>query len=937
MKQTIGKHRLKLGSQFVSTLTPFEDALHLAAMVRIQLRGRQVGAYVLTKGKNREHLCFVFGFDCRGIHNTLSDEQVETVFDQLESGLKDLPNGERLTIHLGSFSADCQRQHDLARLSSGAPSAALKFLLTAERARVQQLTQQGLRKPKFLRLYVTYTVQTGSEGAQDLIEKVISKGETLWKSFTGELRQAKNQRLQTVITKAFTDGFLLWEQVLSTKMGLSVKPLGEGELWALLWNRFNASDPIEIPQMIILDQDGLHEQVNSDIHSTTLLTRAGVPSAGKTWVKVKGQYAAPLTFLEKPGGWASESAQLRYLWEILSRETVADTEIFCQLTRANETLVKTTVQRMLKQSNLTSTLAEDSHSVDVAAELKMKRSIEAQEELFEGALPIHTAVVFLVHRPTLEQLDEACRYIQSCFRRPAWVEREQDYAWKVWLQTLPIVWEALMASPFGRRQLYLTGETPGLMPLVVTQPCDRSGFELIAEEGGQPIHLDLFNQHQNLGLFATTRAGKSVLVSGILTQALAHRFPVVALDFPKPDGSSTFTDYTQLVGGAYFDISRESNNLFELPDLRHLPGDERKERLDDFQGFLESALLTMIVGSGANSSVMTQTIRSILVLALTAFFADAPMQRRYLEAMEGRLGSAAWTNMPTLADFLAFCTPEKLDLHQVGGNIEAALNMIELRLRFWLSSRVGRAISAPSSFPTDAQLLVFALRNLSNEEDAAVLALSAYAAALRRALEAPASIFFIDEAPILFEFDEIGALIGRLCANGAKAGIRVIISAQDPDTVYKSPASAKIFQNLTTRLIGRIQPMAVDSFERILKYPKAIISRNASESFFPKREGIYSQWLLDNNGLYTYCRYYPAFAQLAAVANNPDEQATRDLVLRHAPDPFTGLAEFARLLVLSIQSGEPLSVMTERWFAERNPHPEVPVSPLNSLPTGGHS
>jgi hypothetical protein len=299
----------------------------------------------------------------------------------------------------------------------------------------------------------------------------------------------------------------------------------------------------------------------------------------------------------------------------------------------------------------------------------------------------------------------------------------------------------------------------------------------------------------------------------------------VALDFPKPDGSSTFTDYTQLVGGAYFDISRESNNLFELPDLRHLPGDERKERLDDFQSFLESALLTMIVGSGANSSVMTQTIRSILVLALNAFFADAPIQRRYLESMEGRLGSPAWSSMPTLADFLDFCTPEKLDLNQVGGNIEAALNMIELRLRFWLSSRVGRAISAPSSFPTDAQLLVFALRNLSNEEDAAVLALSAYAAALRRALEAPASIFFIDEAPILFEFDEIGALIGRLCANGAKAGIRVIISAQDPDTVHKSPASAKIFQNLTTRLIGRIQPMAVDSFERILKYPKTVISR----------------------------------------------------------------------------------------------------------------
>ncbi|MEO0376228.1 MAG: hypothetical protein AAF329_16725 [Cyanobacteria bacterium P01_A01_bin.17] len=935
MKRKIGKHRLKLGGQFVGTLTPFEDALNLAAMLRVELRGRRVGAYVLTKGQNREHLCFVFGFDCKGIHNTLTDAQVETIFSQLESGLKDLPAGERLTLHLGSFSSDSARQQDLAQLTDLAPSHALKFLLTSDRARIQQLTQQGLRKPKFLRLYVTYTVQSGSEGAQDLIEKLIGRGETLWKSFTGELQNAKNQRLQTVITKAFTDGFLLWEQMLSNKMGLTVKPLGEADLWTLLWQRFNQSEPIPIPQLIVLDGHGLHEQVNSEVHSTTLLTRAGIPTAGKSWAKVNGQYVAPLTFLEKPGGWASEFAQLRYLWEVLSRENVADTEIFCQLTRANETLVKTTVQRMLKQSNLTATLAEEGNSVDVAAELKVKRSIEAQEELFEGALPIHTAVVFLIHRPNLEQLDEACRYLQSCFRRPAWVEREQDYAWKVWLQTLPIVWDALMASPFNRRQLYLTGEVPGLMPLVLTQPCDAQGFELIAEEGGSPIHLDLFTQHKNLGLFATTRAGKSVLVSGILTQALAYRFPVVALDFPKPDGSSTFTDYTQLVGGAYFDISRESNNLFELPDLRHLPGDEQKERLQDFQSFLESALLTMIVGSGVSASVMTQTIRSILVLALNAFFSDSQIQQRYLEAMAGRLGSDAWMQIPTLADFLAFCTPEQLDLQQVGGNIEAALNMIELRLRFWLSSRVGRAISAPSSFPTDAQLLVFALRNLANEEDAAVLALSAYSAALRRALEAPASIFFIDEAPILFEFDEIGALIGRLCANGAKAGIRVIISAQDPDTVHKSPASAKIFQNLTTRLIGRVQPTAVDSFERILKYPPAIVSRNASDSFFPKREGIYSQWLLDNNGIYTYCRYYPAFAQLAAVANNPDEQATRDLVLRHAPDEFTGLAEFARLLVQSIQSGEPLSVITERWFAERNPHPEVPIAPFNSLHSGG--
>lgn len=205
-------------------------------------------------------------------------------------------------------------------------------------------------------------------------------------------------------------------------------------------------------------------------------------------------------------------------------------------------------------------------------------------------------------------------------------------------------------------------------------------------------------------------------------------------------------------------------------------------------------------------------------------------------AIKGGFKSPAWQKTPTLRDFLYFCSLEHLSLNRDGGRINEALEHINLRLRFWLTSRVGQAISAPSSFPTDAQLLVFALRNLSDSEDAAVLSLSAYSAALRRVLSSPASIFFIDEAPILFEFDQISDLVGRLCANGAKAGVRVILSAQDPDTIAKSKAASKILQNLSTRLIGRIQPVAIDSFERILRYPREIISRNASESFFPKKK-----------------------------------------------------------------------------------------------------
>jgi hypothetical protein len=913
MKQKIGKRSVGIaGSE--TRLTPFEDALHLATMLRVALNERDIGAYILTKGTQKDRLCFVFGFECRGIHTTLRSEQIDTIFSNLEAGLKDIPNGERITLHLGSFSSDKQRQKELAALIKSTSSQDIKYLLMSERARVQELTRSGIRKPKFLRIYVTYTVEPEASNTDDWIEKLLAKGELWWSKFKGDFAEVENQRLENIIVNAYKNGFCRWEQILSNKMGLEIKPMNAEQLWGEIWRRFNNTQPIEIPQLIILDEKGLHEQVYSDlasskllvenIHSTTLLVESGVPCADRRWVKVKNNYIGVLTFLEKPGGWPNKASQLRYLWELLARDTVVDTEIFCQLTAANPAIVKTTLQRVLKQSNVTAALArEKNKTIDVGAQLKLKKSVAAQEQIYEGAVPIYVGIAILVHRPTVEKLDEATRYIENCFQRPAKVIRETEYAWKIWLQTLPIVWEGLLAKPFNRRQLYLTTEVPGLIPLVLTTEGDRQGFELIAEEGGTPIHLDLFNQHKNLALFATTRAGKSVLVSGILTQALAHKIPVVALDFPKPDGTSTFTDYTEFMerNGAYFDISKQSNNLFEQPDLRLLNSEQQRDRILDYISFLESALMTMVLGSKSENQLLSQTVRSLLNLALGAFFSDENIKQRYLEAIKGGFGSLAWQKTPTLQDFLYFCSPEYLQLDSIGSRVEDALNQIQLRLRFWLSSRVGKAISAPSSFPTDAQLLVFALRNLSDSEDAAILSLSAYSAALRRALSSPASIFFIDEAPILFEFDQISDLVGRICANGAKAGIRVILSAQDPDTIAKSKAASKILQNLTTRLIGRIQPVAVDSFQEILKYPREIIARNASESFFPRKEGIYSQWLLDDNGIYTFCRYYPGYEQLAVVANNPQEQAARQKTMQQYRDKYEAISKFARQLVASLR------------------------------------
>ncbi len=488
----------------------------------------------------------------------------------------------------------------------------------------------------------------------------------------------------------------------------------------------------------------------------------------------------PKTFWDKPGGWKNKQSQLRYLWELIARDTVTDTEIFCQITPANPTIVRTSMQRVTKQSNVSAKRANHKDNVDVASLINTRRSIAAMEKLYEGKLPYHTGVVILVHRQNQAKLDEACRNIENYFHRPAWVVRETALTGKIWLQTLPIVKEKILSLMLGinRRFCYLNEELPGLIPLIKTQSLDREGIELIAEDGGTPIFIDLFNadEHKNLAIFATTRGGKSVLVSSILTQAGARNIPVVALDYPKPDGTSTFTDYTGFMGrrGAYLDVGKHSINLFDRPNLSALNAEKQQERFEDYKDFLASCLMAMVIGSSPDQS-LSQTIRTLLYCALEQFFTDREIETRYITAEAGGLNSTNWQLMPTLRDFIPFCSLERLEqaLKLTKGinwkEVSVALEQIQLRLNYWCISHVGKAISHPSSVPTEAPLLVFALRQVQQGEDAAILALVAYAASLRRALAYPVSIFFIDESPILFKFPSIANLVGDLCANGLKS------------------------------------------------------------------------------------------------------------------------------------------------------------------------
>ncbi len=921
MKQKVGKVKTKLGGTTYS-FKPIEDVLDLQSMVSLRLGGRRVGAYLLKKSPTHS-FSLVFGFQCRGIHSFLDVDELETTFDTLEAGLKDLPTGEALTIHLGAIKSDRERQQHLEELGSQAPSTELKFLITGERARVQELARNGHREPKLLRLYATFTAKANTTENADWVERGIAKTERFLASMQGKKNEWESAQLEDFLRHAFTSGYLNWEQLLFNKLGLKVRPMNEDELWSALWYRFNAkTEPIEIPQLLILDKQGLRESVRHGLHATTLLFQDSLPKADRKWVHVDGYYYATHLFIDKPGGWKDKVSQLHYIWDVIARDLVTDTEVFCQIVPANPSLVKTAVQRLIKQNAGAASRAKERRNVDVAAQVNTRRSVDAQEKLITGDVPFHVGVALVVRRKSLKNLDEASAALTKYFQRPAWVMRECEIAWKLWLQTLPIVQEYLLSVPLAnRRQVYLSSELPGLMPVLNTISRDTEGLELIGEDGGTPIFLNPFgSDHRNIGVYGTTRSGKSVLVSGMLTQGLVRRVPIVALDYPKPDGTSTFTDYTNFLGdaGGYFDIGQEAMNLFERPDLQALAPQTQIERFDEYKEFLSGCLLAMVIGEATNQDeLMRQTIRTVLHCLINQFFGELTILNRFDAAEAGGLGTSAWQDIPTLKDFVPLCTVENLNqlvgldgsYQQVGDNnaqinwslVPRAMEQIRLMLNYWIGSRIGQAISSPSTVSSNAELLVFALRQVTQSVDAAILALVAYAASMRRALGSPISIFFIDESPILFAFPEISRQVGRICANGAKSGIRVFLTAQSPVTIAKSVAAADILQNINTRLVGRIEAGAIPSYVDTFQWRREVVAQ--CSRFEPSKVGMFSRWLLDDIGIQSIVRYYPSYIQLAIVANNSDEQAARQTYMAAYPNKFYAISAFAQALLYSKRGG----------------------------------
>jgi hypothetical protein len=502
---------------------PFEDESHLECICKLALRGREVGAYLLKKGGQ---FCVVFGFQVPGIHTLLAKGQAEVVLSRLEEGLKGFRPGERLRIHLRSFADDLERQQELEHLIQTTESLETQFLLMAQQRSTRELTQSGERQPKQIYLFATYTLEPGKGTSKDRVEKLLAWCVNQYETLKG-LRESKEQaHYQQLLTRAFTDGYLHWEQTLNTRMGLQAAPMSAEQLWGYLWGQFNLLRSPPLPQCLILqDADGqvsLTEEIRESHHATSVLIRGengrpSHPKADREWVRVKGKFLGAIALESKPPGFSSPEHQLYYLWQAFAH--FHDCEFVCELAAADRVMARITLQRLTKQSYTATYRATELKNVDVLSQMRVKKGVEAQEQIFEGAFPIWMSVVALVHRDDPQTLSEACQKLTNAFPQGEFI-RETEVAWSLWLRSLPIVDGWLLGD--DRKQMYLTNEAAGLMPLACTRAVDSKGLELLTQQGNMPLLIDFVGKHRGILIFGETRSGKSVLAADIFGWAIAN-------------------------------------------------------------------------------------------------------------------------------------------------------------------------------------------------------------------------------------------------------------------------------------------------------------------------------------------------------------------------------------------------------------------------------
>lgn len=927
MRQKVKPQTFRTRTGKKEKLVPFQIESDLHSILRIKIDDEDFSVLLRCDKENSWSASIPFALE--GIHPEISSEAASAQLESLRESFKDIPFGETITILLSCHSSYRKRLVQLRSLLKKTKLPFMKVILASEEHRLKEITAKGFRQE-----WTHYAFCTWTQDKQDLRRQSDLLGRTVnWlrktiNSYGRKLIGTENSHKRDIYcqlaTEIYNNSYSPWKINLSTKAGLIFRPLSPEEIWEdLMWYRFNQDLDSEgnllpvppIPQLVTVSQVGKkteHKvQLTNPKHprdTVSILIEGqrghfGTPQhyERRDLVGVNNKFVAAVSLAEPPEKWKPEPAQLTWLWERTTSYSIKDTEIWAQFSNGDKEESKLNLQRLAKQSNI-SQLNASTKAIgkDVEAIRTFEDSVVAQERIDEGALPLFVAVTILVYRDDPNLLEAACQKLDDSFGTAKLV-RERTICWKLWNETFPFNCRKQLKSSMSfseRRPTLDTTSGVGLAPLVKPKTLDSDGVELIYK-GGYPIHINLFKKNGTAIITGTKGSGKSILAFAYIREALAHNIPVVGLDLSNA-GESTFELVTSLLGdkGSYINILKQYVNILQLPDLRGFATEEKDKRRKLWEDFTRKVITSIAMGQ-IDDQHLLEAVDSIVVRTLNLFLTDPTINERYRAAFNNGWQSSQWQDMPTLHDFLFFCSKEKLGIFNAGEIEERAINQIVNQIEAKLQDPIiGRAIGSPSNVPPDPLMKFFGLSGLNNKNNQYIMSLVAHLACFNTSLENPRSLSIFDECPSLFKQRGFADLVGQRFSIGRKEGQSVLVIGQNVDAIFKCSAASEILDNTDFHLIGKITPNAAKFISKELDIPSKTIYRNASEAYEPNTQYGYSHWLVFKQGRSWDCRYFPSVFGLAALANSPEEKAARNLILEKFPSSLkgrlNGVSSFAR-------------------------------------------
>lgn len=882
--------------------TPIENEFDLANIINIDLFGQESWGYLLSKGDSKK---IVFAFSTTGLHES---ELTATQLQEIEAGLREIQKKESFVISFSSKARSYTREDCLKRRYRDLDSEEMKALVADEYASIEDLRKHNLRKVSRCIIYTTFTVNEEAAGAKDWIEGLLAKGVAFWhKHFTSNGYNKSIEYVTELLTTAHNK-YIEQRNFLENKLTIPIRPLDGFELWDEIYHWFNGdTQTYPLTTTLRLDKDGLKDIFYNDRDLETdtelvskLFKGDSLPTGTREYIylPLKRQYIGALTFEEKPNSWVDIVSQVRWLFDnIVSLKDVEDIEIVSELTWHDPKLAKDEVSWNTNLHSGAKKAAAKHGKIDVTSKRKVEDTIAIQDQFYDGDTTVYCGMAVLIYARNIQKLDEICQHVQNQFRLPAVLVRDTRMAWHTILQTLPIRWEGVCQSQsYDRRLKFHVSEALGFVQLVNDVSLCDEGIEFVADKSKNPIYINMNSPEGNprhIGIFGQTGSGKSVMSTALILEARQRGQVVTIMDLPTGSGNSSYTDLIKFLGGAIFDTGSECNNLLEIPNVSHLPEKIREERINTSIRYnIEAIVILVFEDDEMNDANLKAIAKSLIVIAVNKFYQEPSIQERIAKAQAEGIDSESWQCYPTIEDLYDY-----FDLNVLGEeaseDTQRAIAFVRLRLRYWMSSPFGKLLCQPSTFDTSSDLTLYALRELSNEAEATIHALSAYTASRRNCLRSPRSMFYVDEASVLCGYKGIAKSVATLIATGRKSGLSVILATQDPDTFAGSLDGKKILQGFSVKLVGKINPSALDSFQAILKIPMEFLKKQLRTPAQMRINNPYRKWILDEDSQLTFVRQYVPPKLLALTANNPPEVMMRRRIFAEYRDKFEALDKAA--------------------------------------------